>query len=63
MELNELFSGIGSTLAGCLFSLVVGGVAGYSIGFHKGRNQQIQKAGNHATQIQIGDIHHGNESK
>lgn len=63
MDLNSIFSGIGTEIVVSIISLIAGGTVGYKIGFRSGKNQQIQNAGDYANQMQIGEVHHGNESK
>jgi Na+/glutamate symporter len=48
------FNGLGTALIGLLIGVVGGGAVGYRIGIKKS-NQQNQKAGNNAKQIQIGE--------
>lgn len=52
--INWLFDGLGTSIISLIFGLVIGGGAGYKIG--KNKNIQKQKAGDHSTQSQIGNI-------
>ena len=52
--MDWFFSGLGTALIGLLIGTIGGGVVGYRIGIKKSFRQQ-QKAGNNATQIQIGE--------
>lgn len=49
-----IFDGIGTTILSSLVSLLVGGGIGYRVGINKNKVEQKQKAGDHASQIQIG---------
>ena len=49
------FSGIGSNLLTCIISVLIGGAAGYRLGVRQ-KVKQRQQAGDHATQIQVGNI-------
>ena len=49
-----IFDGIGTTILSSLVSLLVGGGIGYRVGINKNKVKQKQKAGDHASQIQIG---------
>ena len=54
-----IFDGIGSTIIGTIIGLIVGGVAGGFIGYNidiKNIIKQKQKAGDNASQQQIGNI-------
>jgi len=51
--MDWFFNGLGSTLIGLLIGAIGGGLVGYRIGIKKNFRQH-QKAGNNATQIQIG---------
>lgn len=49
-----IFNGIGTTIVSSIVSLLVGGGIGYRVGINKNKVKQKQKAGDHASQIQIG---------
>ncbi|WP_314027894.1 hypothetical protein [Porphyromonas catoniae] len=49
-----IFDGIGTAILSSLVSLLVGGGIGYRVGINKNKVKQKQKAGDHASQIQIG---------
>lgn len=50
-----IFNGIGTAFVSAIIGLIIGGISGYSIGVRK-TNKMKQKAGDHANQIQIGEI-------
>ena len=49
-----IFDGIETAILSSLVSLLVGGGIGYRVGINKNKVKQKQKAGDHASQIQIG---------
>lgn len=49
-----IFDGIGTTILSSVLSLLLGGGIGYRVGINKNKVKQKQKAGDHASQIQIG---------
>lgn len=53
-NMEWIFDGIGTTILSSLVSLLVGGGIGYRVGINKNKVEQKQKAGDHASQIQIG---------
>jgi len=52
--MDWFFNGLGTALIGLLIGVIGGGAVGYRIGIKKSFRQH-QKAGNNATQIQIGE--------
>ena len=57
-NMEWIFDGIGTTILSSLVSLLVGGGIGYGVCIKKSKVKQKQKAGDHASQIQIGrDVH------
>lgn len=59
-DIRWLFDGIGTEIISAILGLLVGSYAGYKVGYKKGKIKQYQKAGNNASQIQIG-INDGRE--
>jgi len=55
--MDWFFNGLGTTLIGFLIGAIGGGAVGYKIGIKKSYRQN-QKAGDNATQIQIGEANH-----
>ena len=53
-NMEWIFDGIGTAILSSLVSLLVGGGIGYRVGINKNKVKQKQKAGDHASQIQIG---------
>ena len=53
-NMEWFFDGIGTAILSSLVSLLVGGGIGYRVGINKNKVKQKQKAGDHASQIQIG---------
>ena len=57
-NMEWIFDGIGTAILSSLVPLLVGGVVGggigYRVGINKNKVKQKQKAGDHASQIQIG---------
>ena len=53
-NMEWIFDGIGTAIVSSLVSLLVGGGIGYTVGINKNKVKQKQKAGDHASQIQIG---------
>ena len=53
-NMEWIFDGIGTAMLSSLVSLFVGGGIGYRVGINKNKVKQKQKAGDHASQIQIG---------
>ncbi|MDR3272013.1 MAG: hypothetical protein LBT29_00820 [Flavobacteriaceae bacterium] len=48
------FNGLGTAIIGLIVGTIGGSAVGYRIGINK-HTQQTQKAGNNATQVQIGE--------
>lgn len=55
--MDWFFNGLGTALIGLFIGAIGGCAVGYRIGIKKNYRQQ-QKAGNKATQIQIGESNH-----
>ena len=53
-NIQWIFDGIGTAIISGLLGLLVGGVTGYRFGYKKAIVKQKQKAGDNATQIQVG---------
>lgn len=53
-NMEWIFDGIGTTILSSLVSLLLGGGIGYGVCIKKSKVKQKQKAGDHASQIQIG---------
>ena len=54
------FEGLGTTIISLIIGLLGGGAVGYRIGIKKNIILH-QKARDNATQVQIGEIHHGDK--
>lgn len=53
-----LFEGLGTALIGAVLGVIGGGAIGYRIGIKKSMNQK-QRAGDNASQIQVGRDYNG----
>lgn len=53
-NMEWIFDGIGTAILSSLVSLLVGGGIGYRVAINKNKVKQKQKAGDYASQIQIG---------
>lgn len=49
-----MFEGIGTEIVSLLIGLVAGGTVGYKFGINNNSSKQKQRAGDNSTQIQIG---------
>lgn len=58
IDINSIFDGIGTAIITFVLGLLFGGTAGYKIAIKKNLKQK-QKAGDHSTQAQIGEIKNG----
>ena len=54
-NMEWIFDGVGTAILSSLVSLLVGGGIGYRVGINKSKVKQKQKAGDHSSQIQIGN--------
>jgi hypothetical protein len=57
-SIKWVFDGIGTAITVFILGLLLGGAAGYKIAIRK-TIKQSQKAGDHSTQTQIGEIKDG----
>jgi len=55
IEINSIFSGIGTAVVTFILGSLFGGTVGYKIAINK-NIKQLQKAGDNSTQSQIGEI-------
>lgn len=58
MDLNSVFSGIGTSVVSFLLGCLGGGFVGYRVGVSK-EIKQSQKAGDDSCQVQVGESRNG----
>lgn len=59
MNIDWIFSGIGTEIISAIIGVIIGGVGGYRIGV-RNRIKQVQKAGNNSNLSQTGSIINNN---
>lgn len=59
MNIDWIFSGIGTEIISAIIGVIIGGVGGYKIGV-RNRIKQVQKAGNNSNLSQTGSIVNNN---
>lgn len=59
MNIDWIFSGIGTEIISAIIGVIIGGVGGYKIGV-RNRIKQVQKAGNNSNLSQTGSIINNN---
>lgn len=59
MNIDWIFSGIGTEIISAIIGVIIGGVSGYRVGV-RNRIKQVQKAGNNSNLSQTGSIINNN---
>ena len=59
MNIDWIFSGIGTDIISAIIGVIIGGVSGYRVGV-RNRIKQVQKAGNNSNLSQTGSIINNN---